>query len=269
MERGKQVCKILKDIRKQIAEENDIEFITSECQHKGDCAGTCPKCEAELRYLESQLARRSAAGFPARLAGIALGMAVVAPSFTSCDLTERGDPYIPPLDGDVPPEELPLGGDPAVPDSVRLAANLVFAHIAHEDFMSEFTKSGWQQTAIHNVYPDSSIGENIMESINGYVPIKMAVKDEKIKYYRSYNAKDTIHDYAILDFNYDPWNNSLWIGNLHDYLVASIDDKEMVCYGPVFSQEWAPDAFLGKYVFTHVDEETVNQWDEQHNIKAE
>ena len=269
MERGKQVCKILKDIRKQIAEENDIEFITSECQHKGDCAGTCPKCEAELRYLESQLARRSAAGFPARLAGIALGMAVVAPAFTSCDLTERGDPYIPPLDGDVPPEELPLGGDPAVPDSVRLAANLVFAHIAHEDFMSEFTKRGWQQTAIHNVYPDSSIGENIMESINGYVPIKMAVKDEKIKYYRSYNAKDTIHDYAILDFNYDPWNNSLWIGNLHDYIVASIDDKEMVCYGPVFSQEWAPDAFLGKYVFTHVDEETVNQWDEQHNIKAE
>ena len=269
MERGKQVCKILKDIRKQIADENDIEFVTSECQHKGDCAGTCPKCEAELRYLESQLARRSAAGFPARLAGIALGMAVVAPAFTSCDLTERGDPYMPPLDGDVPPEELPLGGDPAVPDSVRLAANLVFAHIAHEDFMPEFTKRGWQQTAIHNVYPDSSIGENIMESINGYVPIKMAVKDEKIKYYRSYNAKDTIHDYAILDFNYDPWNNSLWIGNLHDYIVASIDDKEMVCYGPVFSQEWAPDAFLGKYVFTHVDEETVNQWDEQHNIKAE
>ena len=265
MERGKQVCKILKDIRKQIADENDIEFVTSECQHKGDCAGTCPKCEAELRYLESQLARRSAAGFPARLAGIALGVAVVAPAFTSCDLTDKGKP----LAGDIPPEELPLGGDPAVPDSVRLAANLVFAHIAHEDFMPEFTKRGWQQTAIHNVYPDSSIGENIMESINGYVPIKMAVKDEKIKYYRSYNAKDTIHDYAILDFNYDPWNNSLWIGNLHDYIVASIDDKEMVCYGPVFSQEWAPDAFLGKYVFTHVDEETVNQWDEQHNIKAE
>ena len=265
MERGKQVCKILKDIRKQIAEENDIEFITSECKHQGDCAGTCPKCEAELKYLESQLARRSAAGFPARLAGIALGVAVVAPAFTSCDLTDKGKP----LAGDIPPEQLPLGGDPAVPDSVRLAANLVFAHIAHEDFMSEFTKRGWQQTAIHNVYPDSSIGENIMENINGYVPIKMAVKDEKIKYYRSYNAKDTIHDYAVLDFTYDQWNNSLWIGNLHDYIVASIDDKEMVCYGSVFSNEWAPDAFLGKYVFTHVDEDTVNQWDEQHNIEAE
>ena len=266
MERGKQVCKILKDIRKQIAEENDIEFITSECKHQGDCAGTCPKCEAELKYLESQLARRSASGFPARLAGIAIGFAAVAPAFTSCDWRTSGDPLAPQVDGEM---ELPLGGDPAVSDSVHLGANLVFAIISQEDFMAKFSKGGWIQTAIHNVYPDSSIGENIMESINGYVPIKMAVKDEKIKYYRTYNAKDPVDDYAILDYTYDQWNNSLWIGNLHDYIVASIDDNEMVCYGSVFSNEWAPDAFLGKYVFTHVDEDTVSQWDEQHNIKAE
>ena len=178
----------------------------------------------------------------------------------------KGEMVPPQVDGEM---ELPLGGDPAVSDSVHLGTNLVFAIISHEDFMAEFTKGGWMQTAIHNVYPNSSIGENIMENITGYTPIKMAVKDGKIKYYRSYNAKDTIHDYAILDFNYDQWNNSLWIGNLHDYIVASIDGTEMVCYGPVFSQEWAPDAFLGKYVFAHVDEETVNGWDEQHNIEAE
>ena len=52
MVRGKQTCKILKDIRRQIAEANDIEYITSECQYKGDCTGTCPKCESEVRYLE-------------------------------------------------------------------------------------------------------------------------------------------------------------------------------------------------------------------------
>lgn len=49
MVRGKQTCKILKDIRRQIAEANDIEYITSECQYKGDCTGTCPKCESEVR----------------------------------------------------------------------------------------------------------------------------------------------------------------------------------------------------------------------------
>lgn len=266
MERGKQVCKILKDIRKQIAEENDIEFITSECKHQGDCAGTCPKCEAELKYLESQLARRNASGFPARLAGIAIGFAAVAPAFTSCDWMTKGDMVPPQVDGEM---ELPLGGDPAVSDSVHLGANLVFAIISHDDFTAAFTKGGWLQTAIQNVYPDGTTGDNIMENITGYTPIKMAVKDEKIKYYRTYNAKDPVDDYTILDYNYDQWSNNLWIGNLHDYIVASIDDKEMVCYGSVFSNEWAPDAFLGKYVFTHVDEDTVNQWDEQHNIKAE
>ena len=62
MKRGKQTCKILKDIRRQIAEANDIEFITSECQYQGDCLGTCPKCEAEVRYLEQQLERKRMAG---------------------------------------------------------------------------------------------------------------------------------------------------------------------------------------------------------------
>lgn len=267
MERGKQVCRILKDIRKQIAEENDIEFITSECTHKGDCAGTCPKCEAEVRYLESQLARRSTSGFQVRLAGVALGIAAVAPVLTSCDdWRTTGDPYIQ-TDGEL--EELPLGGDPAVSDSVRLSGNIVFATITHEDFMTRFSKGGWMQKSIHNVYPDGSEGEDIMDDINGYTPVKMAVKDDKLKYYRSYNAENTVHDYALLDFNYDQWNNNLWIGNLHDYIVASVNDKEMICYGSVFSHEWAPDAFLGKYVFTHVDEATVSEWDARHNIQAD
>lgn len=53
MARGKQTCKILKEIRRQIAEANDIEFVTSECRYKGDCLGTCPKCEAEVAIWNS------------------------------------------------------------------------------------------------------------------------------------------------------------------------------------------------------------------------
>ena len=55
---GKQKCKYLKEIRKQIADINDIPFVVEECPHKGDCKGTCPKCEEELRYLEAELAKR-------------------------------------------------------------------------------------------------------------------------------------------------------------------------------------------------------------------
>lgn len=80
MVRGKQTCKILKEIRRQIAEANDIEYVTSECRYKGDCLGTCPKCEAEVRYLEQQLRARSLAGKAITLAGIsAASLAMLMP----------------------------------------------------------------------------------------------------------------------------------------------------------------------------------------------
>ena len=78
MAKGKQTCKILKEIRRQIAEENDIELITSECTHKGDCAGTCPKCEAEVRDLERELEKRQRLGKAAVFAGMSLGTAITA-----------------------------------------------------------------------------------------------------------------------------------------------------------------------------------------------
>ncbi len=80
--KGKSKCKILKDIRKQIARENDIEFITSECKYQGDCLGTCPKCEAEVRYLEEELKKRQSAGKKIAVAGIAAAFTLSA---TSCN----------------------------------------------------------------------------------------------------------------------------------------------------------------------------------------
>lgn len=68
---GKNKCKILKDIRKKIADENDIPFVTEECKYKGDCTGTCPKCEAELVYLELELQKRQQVGKRIAVAGIA------------------------------------------------------------------------------------------------------------------------------------------------------------------------------------------------------
>ena len=81
MARGKQTCRILKEIRRQIAEANDIKLITSECTFRGDCLGTCPKCEAEVRYLEQQLRARSLAGKAVALAGIsAAALTMLVPS---------------------------------------------------------------------------------------------------------------------------------------------------------------------------------------------
>ena len=73
---GKSKCKILKDIRRQIAADNDIEFVTSECKYQGECTGTCPKCEAEVRYLEQELDKRQKAGKAVAVAGIAAAIVV-------------------------------------------------------------------------------------------------------------------------------------------------------------------------------------------------
>ena len=78
MKQGKNTCKILKEIRRQIAEANDIEFITSECRYQGDCLGTCPKCEAEVRYLEQQLEKKRLAGKAATIIGVSMGITSLA-----------------------------------------------------------------------------------------------------------------------------------------------------------------------------------------------
>ena len=79
--KGKEKCKALKEIRRQIAEENDIPFVVSQCTHQGDCKGTCPKCEAELRYLERELAVRQSLGKAAAVVGISVG---VCTSLSAC-----------------------------------------------------------------------------------------------------------------------------------------------------------------------------------------
>ena len=78
MTRGKNICKQLKEVRKRIAEENGIPLEMEECSYKGECRGTCPRCEAEVRYLENALAERLRIGKVATVAGLALGLAATA-----------------------------------------------------------------------------------------------------------------------------------------------------------------------------------------------
>ena len=76
MKRGKDICKELKAVRRQIAEENDIALEIPECTYQGPCKGTCPRCESEVRYLENELAKRIKLGKVAKVAGLALTLAV-------------------------------------------------------------------------------------------------------------------------------------------------------------------------------------------------
>ena len=83
---GEQKCRILKEIRQQIAQENNIELITKECTHKGDCRGTCPRCEAEVIYLEQKLEKRRKVQKRIALAGISAGITL---SLSSCAIVDQ------------------------------------------------------------------------------------------------------------------------------------------------------------------------------------
>lgn len=67
---GKETCKALKEIRRKIAEENDINLVIEECTYQGDCKGTCPRCEEELQYLERELEKRRKLGKAVAIVGI-------------------------------------------------------------------------------------------------------------------------------------------------------------------------------------------------------
>ena len=91
MVKGKSTCKLLKDIRQQIANANGISYQPKECHYKGDCAGTCPACEEEIRYLERELKARKGNGFGMKVAGIAAGICATVMPMSAAAQTVKSD----------------------------------------------------------------------------------------------------------------------------------------------------------------------------------
>ena len=91
MVKGKSTCKLLKSIRQQIADANGISYQPIECHHKGDCAGTCPACEEEIRYLERELKARKGNGFGMKVAGIAAGICATVMPMTAAAQAVKSD----------------------------------------------------------------------------------------------------------------------------------------------------------------------------------
>jgi hypothetical protein len=85
MKRGKKICETLKGIRRDIAVANEIDYQPTECTHEGDCAGTCPKCESETRWLERQLRARQALGKAVTIAGLSVALGAMS----SCNFIEQ------------------------------------------------------------------------------------------------------------------------------------------------------------------------------------
>lgn len=120
MEKGKRTCNVLKAVRMQIAKANEIKFEPHECHHEGPCAGTCPACEAEVKYLEQQLQMRRVLGRAVVLTGIAAGLT----SLTACGQNKvpkgcENDSTITELAGDVAVDGYMEEPEPEVEEVVR------------------------------------------------------------------------------------------------------------------------------------------------------
>lgn len=83
MKAGKRICETLKAIRSEIASANDIDYTPTPCTHKGDCSGSCPACEQEIRWLERQLRSRQAMGKAVMIAGLSMALSNIAASAQS------------------------------------------------------------------------------------------------------------------------------------------------------------------------------------------
>ena len=195
MKTGKLICKTLKTVRRQVAEANDIPYEPTECHHKGDCSGTCPKCEQEVRYLENQLAIRQALGKAITVVGVSAGLAAL----TSCHKFILGPKHVdgymePPIEQqDV--EDQPLAGIPPAPQSTienndsALACNEPKSLVAKSD-------TGGQAALLKYIndnvrYPEEAKKDNL----EGRVVVNFTIeKDGSVT-----NVKVTKSAHPILD----------------------------------------------------------------------
>lgn len=92
---GKDICKYLKEVRQKVADENDIPLEQHECTYDGPCNGTCPRCDAEVKYLEQELHHRMTLGKAAAVAGVAMSLAAFTSCATEGDPTPEGEIYYP------------------------------------------------------------------------------------------------------------------------------------------------------------------------------
>ena len=67
---GRQKCEIINQIRKKVADNNDIDFVIYDCTFEGECTGRCAKSDSELNYLEKELEKRQNEGLKLNLKGV-------------------------------------------------------------------------------------------------------------------------------------------------------------------------------------------------------
>ena len=233
---GKEKCKMLKEIRAEIAKDNDIELLTKECTHQGKCKGTCPACEAEVVYLEEQLEKRQALGKAVCLAGLSAAMVagVVQSNQVNQNTTEMHSKtyFSEPIDdrtmGVIPTQvpEMP-GGAPYIPDETEQATEtpaITAVPTPTSDFYTEDPTPTPHQSEV-NVPSATPIVSNTPSATPTPIPTPCA--DGICVENLTAEVKDGYIYYQI-----DVKGIGYYFGNMkYSYILSKVDTEEVVAEG--------------------------------------
>ena len=97
---GKTICNQLKEMRRQFARANHIEYYEEDCQETKPCDGTCPYCEERTEYLVNEAKK------------IAAVRDVVYPQFSDVEIKRKPNALDEPRGGGRVkiPDEIPARG---------------------------------------------------------------------------------------------------------------------------------------------------------------
>lgn len=185
MNHGKYICQQLKQLRRDIADQNGIELEIPECTYQGDCDGTCPRCDYELHCLESELARRQRLGKAAIVAGTVLTLA----SFKNANAqdtikTVRGLPAIKVQDVEAKGTlkgvvRLKKTGEPLISCHVFVKQNDTIIAKTLTDFDGMYTIKGLAKgvydVELHYIGQKTNVLRNINVKAHGFTICNMAM----------------------------------------------------------------------------------------------
>lgn len=174
---GKRKCEVLKDIRRKIAESEGIKYAPAKCNHEGDCPGTCPRCEAEVEYLEKEIARKHGRSFRPAAAAVVGGLltASMVSSCIGCGPT--------PLGGEMPPE--PLKGDIICPVEL-VDSSMIGQERSIPVCIEEGDSVRWEDVQV--TITEEMLGEDIQSPDSGSV-LWQAIEDAKAEFLKQEQKK--------------------------------------------------------------------------------
>ncbi len=234
MNPGKDRCEYLKAVRRRIATENGIPLEQRECTFKGECSGTCPFCEAEMRYLEKELRRRKALGKAVTVAGIALSSVMLFPACGPKN-TLQGEPELPPepdttlavtdtVPADTVTEKVSPSPDlPIFPSEVNFGELIVGELVEYSDlgFPPEY---GTPQQWFNNQLQDSALRAKIRDHVHKEVSLEYTtndngfVKDVWIHGLPTDSVgKEIKEELKAILFNMPQWDTAKTVSTLHRF----------------------------------------------------